>query len=331
MRTIAKFAGLASASIFFLSEVNAGAQGIDFAKTEIMTQQLAPNFYVLTGSAGTDPGHPEAAGGRIGVLAGSEGVLMVDAEYAPLTEKVVAAIAKINMGPIRYLIDTHEHPDHTGGNANFARAGTIIISREEVREELDQPPPAAVAAAIGGATSFTDPARLPVVTFGLGPPVKIHFDGETVDLISVRAAHTDGDTIVWFESIDVMMIGDFYRNYGYPFVDLTHGGTLQGILQALDEVIKLAGPHTVLVPGHGTIVTKADLVPYRDMIINVRANVQHMINDGRSLPQVLQAKVTAPYDATIPGALTPLPAGFGTSADRFVATVYTELKTTKKQ
>lgn len=328
MRAITGPAGMAAASIFFLAEVNAAAQGIDFAKTEIMTQQIAPNFYVLTGSPGVDLGHPEAAGGRIGVLAGPEGILMVDAQYAPLTEKVVAAIATINKGPIRFLIDTHEHPDHTGGNANFARAGTLIFSREEVREELDQPPPAAVAA-IGNAASFTDPARLPVVTFGLGPPVKIHFDGEMVDLISVRAAHTDGDTIVWFESIDVMMIGDFYRNYGYPFVDPTHGGTFQGVLQALDEVIKLAGPKTVLVPGHGAIVTKADLVPYRDMIIKVRADVQHMINEGRSLTQVLQAKVTAPYDATIPGALTPLPAG--TSADRFVATVYTELKTTKKQ
>jgi cyclase len=330
MRAITGVAGLAAASIFLLSEVDAGAQGIDFAKTEIMTQQIAPNFYVLTGSAAVDPGHPEAAGGRIGVLAGPEGVLMVDAQYAPLTETVVAAISKINNGPIRFLIDTHEHPDHTGGNANFAHAGTLIFSREEVREELDQPPPAAVAAAIGNAASFTDPARLPVVTYGLGPPVKIHFDGETVDLISVRAAHTDGDTIVWFESIDVMMIGDFYRNYGYPFVDPTHGGSFGGVLQALDEVIKLAGPKTVLVPGHGTIVTKADLVPYRDMIIKVRSDVQHMINDGRSLTQVLQAKVTAPYDATIPGALTPLPAGFGTSADRFVATFYTELKTTKK-
>jgi cyclase len=330
MRALTGPAGLAAASIFLLAEVNAAAQGIDFAKTEITTQQIAPNFYVLTGSPGVDPGHPEAAGGRIGVLAGPEGVLMVDAQYAPLTEKVTAAIAKINKGPIRFLIDTHEHPDHTGGNANFARAGTLIVSREEVREELVQPPPAAVASAIGNAASFTDPARLPVFTFGLGPPVKIHFNGETVDLISVRAAHTDGDTIVWFESIDVMMIGDFYRNYGYPFVDPTHGGSFQGVLQALDEVIKLAGPNTLLVPGHGTVVTKADLVPYRDMIIKVRTDVQQMINDGRSLTQVLQAKITAPYDATIPGALAPLPAGFGNSADRFVATVYTELKVTKK-
>ena len=330
MSTIMQSAGVAVAAVIVLSSVGARAQGIDFARVEIQTRQIAPNFYVLTGSADVDPGHPEAAGGRIGVLVGPDGVLLVDAQYAPLTDKVVAAIRKLNGGPIRFLIDTHEHPDHTGGNQNFARTGTLIFSREEVRDALEQPPPAAVATAIGSAASFTDPARLPVVTYGLGTPVKIHFDGETVDLISVRAAHTDGDTIVWFEEIDVMMIGDFYRNYGYPFVDPTHGGTFRGVLEAVDTVMKLAGPKTQLIPGHGTIVGRADLVPYREMIVNVQGEVQRMIDDSKSLKEVLEARVTAPYDAMIPGALTPLPAGFGTSADRFVATIYTELKTAKR-
>jgi glyoxylase-like metal-dependent hydrolase (beta-lactamase superfamily II) len=206
----------------------------------------------------------------------------------------------------------------------------LIFSREEARDALEQPPPPAVMSAIGNAASFTDPARLPVVTYGLGAPVNIYFGGQTVHLISVRAAHTDGDTVVWFEQIDVMMIGDFYRNYGYPFVDPTHGGTFRGVLEALDTVMKLAGPRTVLIPGHGTIVTRADLLPYRDMIVKVQNSVQRMIDEGKNLTEVLQAKVTAPYDATIPGALTPLPAGSGTSADRFVATMYTELKTMKQ-
>jgi cyclase len=330
MKMTMQSGGSAVAVAVVLSIVGARAQGIDFARTEIQTQQIAPNFYILTGAAGVDPGHPEAAGGRIGVLVGADGILLVDAQYSPLTDKVVAAIRRINGGPIRFLVDTHEHPDHTGGNQNFARTGTLIFSREEVRDALEQPPPAAVAAAIGNAASFTDPARLPVVTYGLGTPVKIHFDGETVDLISVRAAHTDGDTIVRFEELDVMMIGDFYRNYGYPFVDPAHGGTFQGVLEAIDTVMKLAGPKTKLIPGHGTIVARSDLVPYRDMIVNVRGRVQQMIDDGKSLKEVLEAKVTAPFDATTLGALTPLPAGFGTSADRFVATIYTELKTAKR-
>lgn len=334
MRMITQSAGMAVAALVVLSSIGARAQGIDFARTEILTRQIAPNFYVLTGSAGVDPGHPEAAGGSIGVLVGPDGVLLVDAQYAPLTDKVIAAIRKINTGPIRFLINTHEHPDHTGGNQNFARTGTLILSREEVRGALEEPPPPAVASAIGNAASFTDPARLPVVTYGLGTPVKIHFNGETIDLISVRAAHTDGDTIVWFEEVDVIMIGDFYRNYGYPFVDPTHGGSFQGVLEAVDTVMKLAGPGTRLIPGHGTIVTRADLLPYRDMIVKVQSAVRRMIDDGKGLKEVLEAKVTAPYDATIPGALTPLPGGlplgFGTSADRFVGTIYSELKTAKR-
>jgi cyclase len=333
METKIRFAGIAAAALVILASVGGRAQGIDFAQTEILTRQIAPNFYVLSGSAGVDPGHPEAAGGKIGLLVGPEGVLLVDAQYAPLSEKVLAAIRRINSGPIRFLVNTHEHPDHTGGNPNFARAGTLIFAREEVRSALEQPPPAVVAKAIGEAASFTDPARLPVVTYGPGVPVKIHFDGETVDLVSVPAAHTNGDTVVRFEKIDVMMIGDFYRNYGYPFVDPTNGGTFRGVLEALDTVIKLAGPNTTLVPGHGTIVTRADLVPYRDMIVKVQSQVQRMIDGGRSLKEVLEAKLTAPYDATTPGALTPLPTlplGFGTSADRFVATMYAELKSARR-
>jgi glyoxylase-like metal-dependent hydrolase (beta-lactamase superfamily II) len=325
-----KLTGFAIATFVTVCCHQAKSQGIDFARTQIATQQIAPNFFVLSGSAGVDPGHPEGAGGKIGLLVGPEGVLMVDAQYAPLTDKVLAAIKAVNEGPIRFLIDTHEHPDHTGGNQNFARRGAVIFAREEVRAALEQPPPPQVATAIGNAASFTDPLRLPVVTYGLSSTITINFDSETVHLIAVSASHTDGDTVVWFERCDVMMIGDFFRNYGYPFVDPTHGGSIAGVLQALDQVMSLAGPKTVLVPGHGTIVTKAELVPYRDMIVKVRDEVQRLINDGKSLRQVLDAKVTAPFDATIPGALTPLPAGFGTSADRFVSSIYTELRTAKR-
>ncbi len=161
-----------------------------------------------------------------------------------------------------------------------------------------------------------DPARLPVITYGLGDPVKFRMDGEVVDLIPVRAAHTGGDTMVRFENADVIMIGDFYRNYGYPFIDTNNGGTLKGALEALDAVMKLAGPNTKLIPGHGTIINRSDIVPYRDMILGVQAKVQQMINQGKSEQEVLAAKVTAPYDAKVPGGL--LPAGTGTSADRFV-------------
>ncbi len=199
--------------------------------------------------------------------------------------------------------------------------GALLFAREELREELLRPP---AAPANGGVAQARDPARLPVVTYGMGDPVKFRLNGEIVDLIPVRAAHTGGDTMVRFENADAIMIGDFYRNYGYPFIDTNNGGTLRGALEALDMTMKLAGANTRLIPGHGTIIHRADIVPYRDMILGVQAKVQQMIDQGKSEKEVLAAKVTAPYDAQVPGGL--LPAGSGTSADRFVGMVYAQLK-----
>jgi glyoxylase-like metal-dependent hydrolase (beta-lactamase superfamily II) len=299
-------------------------QGIDYGKIEILTEKIAPNLYMLAGSAGADPGHQDAAGGRIGVLAGPDGIFMVDAQYAQITDKVVAAIKKISPEPIRFLVNTHVHPDHTAGNANFVKMGALLFAREELREEMLRPPARPGA---GNAAPAGDPARLPVVTYGMGDPVKLRLNGEIVDLIPVRAAHTGGDTMIRFENADVIMIGDFYRNYGYPFIDTNNGGTLKGALEALDVTMKLAGPNTKLIPGHGTVINRADIVPYRDMILGVQARVQQMISQGKSEQEVLAAKVTAPYDAKVPGGL--LPAGAGTSADRFVSMVYAQLKGSK--
>src|SRR6266436_1159872 len=300
----------------------AQGQGIDYAKIEILTEKIAPNLFILSGSAGADPAHEDAAGGRIGVLAGPDGIFMVDAQYAQLTDKVVAAIRKISTEPIRFLVNTHVHGDHTAGNANFVKMGALPFAREELREELARPP----AAPAGGSTApARDPARLPVVTYGMGDPVKLRMNGEIVDLIPVRAAHTGGDTMIRCEKADVIMIGDFYRNYGYPFIDTNNGGTLKGALEALDSTIKLAGPNTRLIPGHGTIINRTDIVPYRDMILAVQSKVQQMIGQGKSEQEVLAAKVTAPYDAKVPGGLLPA-GGAGTSADRFVRMVYSQLK-----
>ena len=202
---------------------SAWAQGIDYAKIQILTEKIAPNLYILSGSAGADPAHEDAAGGRIGVLAGPDGIFMVDAQYAQITDKVVAAIRQISSEPIRFLVNTHVHGDHTAGNANFVKMGALLFAREELREELSRPPAPATA---GNPAPARDPARLPVVTYGMGDPVKLRLNGEVVDLIPVRAAHTGGDTMIRFENADVIMIGDFYRNYGYPFIDTNNGGCL---------------------------------------------------------------------------------------------------------
>ncbi len=285
---------------------------IDYAAIQIVTDKMAPNLYMLSGSAGADRNHQDAAGGRIGVLAGPDGVLMVDSQYGQISEKVLAAVKLIASGPIRYLVNSHIHIDHTGGNAFFAKQGAVIYAREELREEMLRAP-------------ARDPANLPVITYGMGAPVKIRMNGEVVDLIPVRAAHTGGDTMIRFENANIIMIGDFYRNFGYPYIDTANGGSLKGMLEGLDMLGKLAGPDTKLVPGHGTLITRADLIPYREMIVAVRDKVAAMVGQGATLQQVLAAKVTAPFDAKVEGGL--LAAGAqGTSADRFVTEVYEELK-----
>ena len=307
-------AALAAASL----ATSAWSQQMDFDKVQMVTDKLGPNVYMLTGSGGLDPSHEDAAGGRIGVLAGPDGILMIDAQYAQLSDKVLAAIRKIDNGPIRFLVNTHIHRDHTAGNAFFAKQGAVIFAREELRDgmvRLSQSPNAA-------GNPVANPAGFPVVTYGMGPPVQIHLDGETVDLIPIRAAHTGGDTNIKFEKANVLFIGDFYRNYGYPFIDIADGGSLKGMLDGLDLTMKSADANTVIVPGHGTLIKRDDIVPYRDMILAVSDKVRAMIGQGKTLQEVLAAKVTAPYDAKVAG-------GTDSSAERFVSAVYQQLKDAK--
>jgi cyclase len=300
--------------------VSARSQALDYGRIEITTEQIAPNLYMLSGSAGLDPSHEDAAGGRIGVLAGPDGVLMVDAQYAELGDKVLAAIRRISSAPIRFLVNTHIHRDHTAGNAKFAKLGATIFAREELRVGMS----GAARSLNGNPAPASDPAAIPVVTYGMGEPVRLHLNGEIVDLVPIRAAHTGGDTMIRFEHANAIMIGDYYRNFGYPFIDINNGGSLKGMLEALDFTMKAAGPDTRLVPGHGTIIKRADLIPYRDMIFAIQGKVQQLIAQGKTQQDVLAAHVTAPYDSSVPGGL--LPAGAGTSADRFITEVYQELK-----
>src|SRR6185436_12244460 len=181
-----------SAIRYFLAAMAAGAmsvsfmaQGIQYDKIEIKTEKVAPNLYMLSGSENVDPGHPDGAGGRIGILAGPDGIFMVDSQYAQITDKVLAAIKRIDPGPIRFMVNTHSHADHTAGNANFAKLGVVLLAREELRESMARP-----LAAARGAADTRDPKRLPMITYGMGDALKFRMNGETVELIPVRAAHT---------------------------------------------------------------------------------------------------------------------------------------------
>jgi cyclase len=295
----------------------ARAQVMDFNKVEILTERLGPNAYMLSGSGGLDPSHDDAAGGRIGVLAGPDGVLMIDSQYAQLGDKVLAAVRRISNAPIRYLVNTHIHRDHTAGNAFFAKQGAVIFAREELRDGMVRLAKAPNAAS----NPVANPAGFPVITYGMGEPVKIYMNDEIVHFIPIRAAHTGGDTNIKFEKANLLFIGDFYRNYGYPFIDINNGGTLKGMLEGVDATMKSADADTTLVPGHGTLIKRDQLIPYRDMILAVQDKVQQMIAQGSSLEDVLAAKVTAPYDGKVAG-------GTSASAGRFITAVYQELKGT---
>ena len=297
------------------------AQGVPFAQVEIQTSQLAPGLFLLKGSANVDPVHKDAAGGTIGVLVGPDGVLMVDAQYAALTDKVLIEVHKLTPLPIRFLVNTHVHVDHSGGDAAIVKTGALLLAREELREEMalslpslagDAPPPA-------------DPARLPLLTYGMGFPIKIRLNGETIDLVPLPAAHTGGDTLVRFETANVMMTGDVYRSYGYPYFDGTRGGTLTGTLDALNQLIKLADANTRIVPGHGATARRTDVIRYREMIVDLQARIERLVDQGKSQSEVLAARLTASYDTQVPGSLDPSTVGGVSSADRFVGEVYQEL------
>ena len=281
--------------------VYAQAPQPDFSKVEIKTTKVTNSFYTLEGQGGT-----------IGILVGPEGIFMVDSQFAPLSQKIAAAIHQISDKPIRFLVDTHVHGDHTGGNENFAKMGVTIFSRDELRWRLAHPAPGA-----NGAPGTPAPAAaLPVVTYD--GPVTIHMDGEDVHLIPIHRAHTDGDTLVYFPNNDVLMTGDYYRSIQFPNIDRVNGGSLDGMLEGLGVTIGMAGPKTKIIPGHGPMVDRAALVAHRDMILVVRDKVAALVQQGKSVDEVLAAKPTSDYDS-IPNA--------STTSERFVRQLYAELKT----
>lgn len=291
------------ASAFALLAATAYAQAPqpDFSKVEIKTNKISDNFYTLDGQGGT-----------IGVLVGPDGIFMVDSQFAPLSQKIAAAIHKISDKPIRFMVNTHVHGDHTGGNENFAKMGVTIFSRDELRDRLAHPSPGA-----NGAPGVPAPAAaLPVITYE--GPVTIHMDGEEVQLIPIHRAHTDGDTLVHFVRNDVLMTGDYYRSIQFPNIDRNNGGSLNGMIEALGITIGMAGPHTKIIPGHGPMVDRAAVIAHRDMLLAVRDKVEAMVREGKTVDEVLAAKPTSDYD-NIPNA--------STTSERFVRQLYAELKT----
>ena len=280
------------------------APRVDFSKVEIKTTRISDNFFTLEGHGGT-----------ISVLTGPDGVFMVDGQFAPLTDKIVAAISKVTDQPIRFLVNTHVHGDHTGGNENLARLGAVIFSRDQLRQRLLNPSPGP-----DGRSPPPAPAKaLPLVTYD--SPITLHINGEDVQLIPIRAAHTDGDTLVRFPKHDILAVGDYYRSVGYPFADLNNGGSLDGLLAGLGETIGLAGPKTKIIPGHGPIVDRNAVIAQRDLVLAIRDKVQALLARGMTVDEVLAANLTAGTKVAVPPRAH--------TAEQFVRWLYAELK--KKQ
>lgn len=253
----------------------------DFSKAEIKTTDLGDNVYML-----------EGVGGNITVAVARDGIIMVDGQYAPLHDKIKAAIAAISNQPIKYLINTHFHGDHTGGNELFAKDGVTVVAQINVKNRL-----------AAGTTNGLTGAKTPPAPQGALPSdtytnfSKIRLSGRVADLKHIANAHTDGDTYIWFKTANVLSTGDTFTNGRYPNIDFANGGNIKGMIAATDAYLKLTNAKTRIVPGHGPIADKAALMEYRTMLVTARDRMAKLVKEGKSEDDVVAAKPFADLDA----------------------------------
>ena len=282
-----------------LASSAASAQQEDFSKVEIKATQVAGSVWMLEGS-----------GGNIAVSAGDDGVVMVDDQFAPLVPKIKAALAKISQKPVRFLVNTHWHFDHVGGNAGMADTAAIL-AHENVRKRMQ------------AGAEFPDfklkiepaqPRALPVLTYQ--HDVTIWLNGEPVRALHVPPGHTDGDTVVFFTKSNVVHMGDDFVTYGFPFVDLDSGGGVRGMIAAIDEVLPQIPPDAKIIPGHGPVSTVADVKKFRNRLDEIVALVARGLKSGKTVEQMQKEKLLAPYEDWNGGLL---------KADQFIAVVARDL------
>ena len=282
-----------------LSIVYADAQ--DWDKVEIKTEKITDNIYCLFGRRG-----------NIGVFVGEDGIMMIDDQYAPLSDKISAAIAEISDKPIKYLLNTHWHGDHTGGNENFGNKGAIIIAHNNVRKRLstDQ---------FIKAFSRNVPAKAetfwPEITFE--KDISIHINDEDVLFFHSHNAHTDGDGIVFFTKSNVVHMGDTYFKDRYPYIDLSSGGSVDGMIANANKVLFLSDQNTKIIPGHGAVSNKAELTKYRDMLMTLRDRVKAALEEEKTIEEMKAANLTAGFPEE-------WNTGFIT-AERIIDIIYTDL------
>ena len=267
---------------------------------QIQTIEVASGLYMLVGG-----------GGNIGVSVGEDGVFLVDDQYAPLTDKILAAIRELSDRPVRFVINTHWHGDHTGGNENLGKAGAIIVAHDNVRKRLSM---AQVLEVFDAEYPARPKVALPVITFA--EALTFHLNGYELHAFHVENAHTDGDAIIVFRDANVVHMGDTYFSDRYPFIDVEHGGTIGGMIAAVNLVLGMVDDDTKIIPGHGPLSNKMNLTAYRDMLVGVRERVLAEIESGKTLDAAIAANPTAEFDAEWGDRFPP---------DVFTRLVYTDL------
>jgi cyclase len=274
-------AALAGTALLFAGAAN--AQAPDFSKVEIKTTNLGNKTYMLEGQ-----------GGNITVAVGTDGIIMVDSQFAPVHDKIKAAVEKISPLPVKYLINTHYHGDHTGGNALFHKDGATVVAQDNIRTRL-------AAGTTNGLTGNKTPPQpadtLPTDTY-FGGSKTVEVGGRKALLTHVYNAHTDGDTWVYFDDANVLDTGDTFGNTGrYNTIDFANGGDIRGLIRAVDAYIKVSNENTKIVPGHGALAKKADFVAWRAMLETSRERIEKLFNEGKTEQEVLAAKPLADLDA----------------------------------
>ncbi|RLA37773.1 MAG: MBL fold metallo-hydrolase [Gammaproteobacteria bacterium] len=269
------------ASLAILLMILLPALAVAQDEVRITTQRVAGNIHMLQGQ-----------GGNIGLFIGPEATFLVDDQFAPLTEKILAAVKAAGGKAPDFLLNTHYHGDHTGGNENLGKGGTLILSHDNVRERL-------VAGSFIAAFKMKAPpqsgAALPVVTFN--DEMTLHINGETVRTFHVAHAHTDGDSVVQFVNANVIHTGDLFFNGFYPFIDVQHGGSLRGMIDGVDRILALANDDTRIIPGHGPLGSRADLIAYRDMLATALQRLRALKDEGMTAAEAVAAKPLADLEA----------------------------------
>jgi glyoxylase-like metal-dependent hydrolase (beta-lactamase superfamily II) len=270
-----------AASLFLVVAVPLAAQaGTDTVK--IQTIPAGKGVYMLLGQ-----------GGNIGLSVGDDGAFLVDDQFAPLTARILAAVKAVTDKPVRFLVNTHWHGDHTGGNENMAAAGVIILAHDNVRTRMSTEQ---FIAAFNSRTPPSPKAALPMVTFSEN--VTFHINGDDIHAVHVPPAHTDGDVLIHFTQANVIHMGDTFFNGRYPFVDLSSGGSFEGVIGAVEAAMHYLNDSTKIIPGHGPMGSKADLVAYHDVLAKIRDRVATLIKQGKTKEQVIAARPSAEWDAT---------------------------------